>query len=203
MAGSAPHNHLAAKVGNCLEVELANFTGEDRTSCKEQQDRSDNSIYGIRDARFGLRIAAAGREDASAQRRGYSSERQAGGLRGKRLSSRNVELEMVPHPQNQDRAEDGNDDAGGVKWSALFRTENQMRDHSADNGTDNPENDRPEKGHVHVHGRFRDDAGDQTNDDVPNEMKHLSSLSDSTPIAEEKKETVSERWPISNCGGLM
>lgn len=46
----------------------------------------------------------------------------------KDLAGGNVELEMVPHEQHQDRAEDGNDDAGRVKLCAFFRTEDQVSD---------------------------------------------------------------------------
>ena len=89
-------------------------------------------------------------------------------LQRAKLAGGDVELEMVPHPQHQDRAQDGNNNTGGVKGRAFPWTENQMCDHSADNGTDDSEYDRPKKRHVHVHSRLRYDARDQTNDKVPN-----------------------------------
>src|SRR2546428_9016197 len=71
-----------------------------------------------------------------------------------------------------------------MKLRARFGTREDVRHQSADNRTNDPEPDRPHKRHVHVHDRFRHEPGDQTNDDVPNQMKHVSSLSDSTPTAE-------------------
>src|SRR5438874_13462005 len=59
-----------------------------------------------------------------------------------------------------------------MKLRARLGTRKDVRHQSADNRTDDPENDRPHKRHVHVHERFRSPPGDQTNDDVPNQMKH-------------------------------
>ena len=84
------------------------------------------------------------------------------------LSSGNVELVFVPEPQHQQRAEDRNDDPGRVKLRAFFGTRKNVRHESPDNRTDDPEPDRPQNRHVHVHERFRSPPGDQTNDDVPN-----------------------------------
>ena len=42
-----------------------------------------------------------------------------------------------------------------------------MRDRSAKNRADDSENDRPENGHMNVHNRFRDRAGNETNKNVP------------------------------------
>src|SRR5437879_10480686 len=65
-----------------------------------------------------------------------------------------------------------------MKLRARFGTGKDVRHESADNRTDNPEPDRPHERHVHVHERFRSPPGNQTNDDVPNQMKHddVSSL---------------------------
>src|SRR5438876_10729194 len=94
------------------------------------------------------------------------------------LSSRNVELVLVPEPQHQQCAKDRNDDPGRMKLRARFGTRKDVRHEPPDNRTDDPENDRPHKTHVHVHERFRSPTRDQTNDDVPNQMKHddVSSL---------------------------
>src|SRR5437762_5948515 len=88
------------------------------------------------------------------------------------LSSRNVELVLVPEPQHQQCAKNRNDDSGRMKLRARFGTRKDVRHQSPDNRTDEPEPDRPQQRHVHVHERFRSPTGDQTNDDVPNQMKH-------------------------------
>jgi len=88
------------------------------------------------------------------------------------LSSGNVELVLVPEPQHQQRAKNRNNDPGGMKLRAFFGTRKDVRHESPDNRTDDPEPDRPQNRHVHVHDRFRSPTGDQTNDDVPNQMKH-------------------------------
>src|SRR5205809_7510780 len=87
-------------------------------------------------------------------------------------SSRDVELVFVPEPQHQQRGKDRDDDPGRMKLRARFGTREDVRHQSADNRTDNAEDDRPQKRHVHVHKRFRSPPRDQTNDDVPNQMKH-------------------------------
>ena len=43
---------------------------------------------------------------------------------------------MVPDPQHQDRTQDGNNNTGRMKGGAFPWAENQVCDHSADNGTD-------------------------------------------------------------------
>src|SRR6266566_2243428 len=59
-----------------------------------------------------------------------------------------------------------------MKLRAFFGTREDVRHESADNRTNDPEPDRPQKTHVHVHERFRSPPRNQTNDDVPNQMKH-------------------------------
>src|SRR5437879_10888809 len=59
-----------------------------------------------------------------------------------------------------------------MKLRARLGTRKDVRHESADNRTDDTEPDRPHKRQVHVHERFCSPPGDQTNDDVPNQMKH-------------------------------
>src|SRR5439155_19820916 len=59
-----------------------------------------------------------------------------------------------------------------MKLRAGFGTRKDVRYQSSDNRTNDPEPDRPHKRQVHMHERFRSPPGDQTNDDVPNQMKH-------------------------------
>src|SRR5438477_7037792 len=59
-----------------------------------------------------------------------------------------------------------------MKLRARFGTREDVRHESADNRTNDPEPDRPHERQVHVHERFCSPPGDQTNDDVPNQMKH-------------------------------
>jgi hypothetical protein len=58
-----------------------------------------------------------------------------------------------------------------VKASARRRREH-VSDGSADDGADDAEHDGPEDGHLHVHHRLRYDSGDETDQDVPDEVEH-------------------------------
>src|SRR6266404_5945619 len=89
-----------------------------------------------------------------------------------RLPGGDVELVFVPEPEHEQRAEDRNDDPGRMKLRARLGTRKDVRHESPDNRTNDPEPDRPQKRQVHVHDRFRTPPRDQTNDDVPNQMKH-------------------------------
>src|SRR5207302_7388586 len=71
-----------------------------------------------------------------------------------------------------------------MKLGARLGTRKDVRHESADNRTDDPEPDRPHERQVHMHDRFRSPPGDQTNDDVPNQMKHDVSSLNRIPPAE-------------------
>src|SRR5437016_12024599 len=105
-------------------------------------------------------------------RQGYGAMKKCAMKISPKLSGGNVELVFVPEPQHQQCAKNRNDDPGRMKLRARFGTQKDVRHQPPDNRTDNAEDDRPQKTHVHVHERFRSPPGDQTNDDVPNQMKH-------------------------------
>ena len=75
-----------------------------------------------------------------------------------------------------------------------------MRHQSADNRTNDPEPDRPHKTHVHVHERFRSPPRDQTNDDVPNQMKHNDVSSFEIGIDRQVIRAPGPKATLKNCG---
>jgi hypothetical protein len=82
-----------------------------------------------------------------------------------------MDVQLNAKVKNQDRAERGKDESGGMK-SPRYRARKHVSHGAADDRSDDAEHDCPENRHVHVHHLFRDDAGDQSNNDVPNQMKH-------------------------------
>jgi len=46
---------------------------------------------------------------------------------------------------------------------------------ATDDRPDDAEHDRPEKRYVHVHHRFRDEARDKSNKNIPDQVKHTFS----------------------------
>ncbi|MEO6969390.1 MAG: hypothetical protein ABI217_00660 [Chthoniobacterales bacterium] len=47
-----------------------------------------------------------------------------------------------------------------------------MRDRSANDGANDSQDDRPEDRYVGVHDRFGEDAGNESDENVPDEVKH-------------------------------
>jgi hypothetical protein len=87
-----------------------------------------------------------------------------------------VKLKLVPKKQHKQSPKYGNDNPCGMKLRASLRAGKDVRHQPANNRTDATEHDRPDKRQVHVHDHFRNDAGNQTNNYVPNEMKHVTSF---------------------------
>ena len=56
--------------------------------------------------------------------------------------------------------------------SFICRRREQVSYSPAEDAADDTDHNGPEEGHVHVQHRLRDDAGNQADQDVPNEMKH-------------------------------
>jgi len=75
--------------------------------------------------------------------------------------------------ENQDGADGGEDDAGGM-IPFVFRTQEQVGHGAAEERSDDAKDDRPEEAHVHVHDRFRDDSRDQPDQQIPDQVKHCS-----------------------------
>ncbi len=74
-------------------------------------------------------------------------------------------MQLKANEENEDRAECGKDETGGMKSSA--RRRKHVGNRAADDRSDDAEHDRPENGHVHVQHRFRDEPSDQPNNNVP------------------------------------
>jgi hypothetical protein len=75
--------------------------------------------------------------------------------------------------ENQDGADGGEDDAGGM-ISCVFRTQEQVGHGAADQRSDDAKDDGPEEAHVHVHDRFRDNSRDQPDQQIPDQVEHRS-----------------------------
>jgi hypothetical protein len=94
----------------------------------------------------------------AAQRRGYSPFSLFD-------DSGKMDVQLNANVEDQDRAECGKNDAGGMKSSG--RRRKQVRNGAADDPSDDAEHDCPENRHVYVHHRFRDNTRDQPNKNIP------------------------------------
>jgi hypothetical protein len=87
-----------------------------------------------------------------------------------------MEVEFCPAKQDEERPEDGKDNAGWMKGRAFPWTREQMRDEAADQRTDNSQTYCPEQRQMDVHDGLRHVPGDEADDYVPDEMKHSFSV---------------------------
>src|SRR3954462_2733063 len=76
-----------------------------------------------------------------------------------------TDVELKANVEDEDRAECGKNDAGGMKASGRWRK--QVGNRAADDRSDDAEHDCPKNRHVHVQHRFRDKSRDQPNNNVP------------------------------------
>jgi len=86
-----------------------------------------------------------------------------------------MQFELVPKIQDQDRSENGGDYAAGMKSTASARRIKKMRYRSAYDRADNPEHNCPQDRQMRMQQRFRNAARKETDNDVPDKMKHSSS----------------------------
>ena len=70
-----------------------------------------------------------------------------------------MNLQFVANKEDQDRAECGKDEAGGMV-PFVCRPRKHVGDRATDDRSNDPEHNRPENRHVGVHDRFRDRARD-------------------------------------------
>jgi hypothetical protein len=77
-----------------------------------------------------------------------------------------MDVQLKANVEKQDRAKCGKNDSGGMKSSGCRRK--QVGNCAADDRSDDAKHDCPENRHVHMHHRFRDNPGDQPNNNVPN-----------------------------------
>ena len=75
-----------------------------------------------------------------------------------------MDVQFDTNEQHNNCSQRGEQDTGRVKPFVCRRRE-QVRYGTAKYGADDAEHDRPENGHVHVHDRLGDDAGNQPDDD--------------------------------------
>ena len=76
-----------------------------------------------------------------------------------------MDVQLKADEKDEDRAECGKNDAGGMKSSG--RRRKHVGNGPADDRSDDAEHDRPENRHVHMQHRFRDKPRDQSNNNVP------------------------------------
>jgi hypothetical protein len=70
-----------------------------------------------------------------------------------------MDVQLNANVEDQDRAECGKYEAGGMKSSG-YRARKHVCNGTANDRSDDAEHDCPENRYVHVHHRFRDDASD-------------------------------------------
>ena len=71
---------------------------------------------------------------------------------GNLLDLGKINLQLIANEENQDRAQCGKTDAGGM-ISLVCRARKHVGNGAADDRSDDAEHDRPEDRHVHVHQR--------------------------------------------------
>jgi len=74
-------------------------------------------------------------------------------------------VQLKANVEEEDRAECGKNDTGGMKSSG--RRRKHVGNSAADDRSDDAERDGPKNRHVHVQHRFRDEPRDQANNNVP------------------------------------
>jgi hypothetical protein len=84
---------------------------------------------------------------------------------------RKLDLQFLADVENEDRAEGGKNQAGRVEFR-VGRSPKQVGHGAPDDRSDDAENDRPENRHVFMHDPFRGRSRDESNENVPNQVKH-------------------------------
>src|SRR5579864_8773169 len=84
-----------------------------------------------------------------------------------------MNVQLIANEQDQDRAERGKNEASGMK-SLVCRARKHVANAAANDRPDDAEHDGPEERHVHVHHIFCDNARDQPNKYIPDQVKHTS-----------------------------
>jgi hypothetical protein len=85
-----------------------------------------------------------------------------------------MNVQLIANKKNQHRAQGGKNEAGGM-ISFVCRARKHVRNAAAEDASDDAEHDRPEDRYMHVHHRFRDEARDQPDKNVPDQVKHAFS----------------------------
>jgi hypothetical protein len=70
-----------------------------------------------------------------------------------------MNVQLKANEENQDRAQYGKNEAGGM-ISFVSRAQKNVGNGAAEDRSDDAEHDRPEDRHVNVHYRFRDNPRD-------------------------------------------
>ena len=77
-----------------------------------------------------------------------------------------MNIQLMAHEENQDRAQRGKNEAGGMK-SFVCRARKHVCNAATDDRSDDAEHDRPENRYVHMHHRFSDNSRDKTDENIP------------------------------------
>jgi len=82
-----------------------------------------------------------------------------------------MNLQSMADVKNQNRANCGKDQTGWMK-AFVCRARKDVGNGPTEDGSDDAEHNRPEKRHVRVHHRLRQNSCDQTNENIPDDMEH-------------------------------
>lgn len=77
-----------------------------------------------------------------------------------------MNLQLIANEKNQDRPQCGKNETGGM-ITFVSRARQHVGNTAADDRSDDTKHDRPEDCYVLVHHRFRDNARDQPNKNIP------------------------------------
>ena len=88
-----------------------------------------------------------------------ASDQRGQSYRDTRLDLRKTNPQLIANEQNQDRAQRGKNEAGGMV-SFVCRARKHVANAATDDRADDAEHDCPEERYVHVHHRSGDNARD-------------------------------------------
>ena len=77
---------------------------------------------------------------------------------------------LIKDEKDDQRANDRQDQAGGMKKSSVARPGKQTGDQPAQDGTDDPEQGRHQEIHVHVHDQTSNESGYEADNDIPDDV---------------------------------
>ena len=77
---------------------------------------------------------------------------------------------LIKDEKHDQRANDGQDQAGGMKQSSVARPRKQAGDQAAKDRTDDPKQGRHQEIHVHMHDQTSNEAGNEADNYIPDDV---------------------------------
>ena len=77
---------------------------------------------------------------------------------------------LIKDEKHDQRANDGQDQAGGMKQSSVSRPRKQASDQAAKDRTDDPKQGRHQEIHVHMHDQTSNESGNEADNYIPDDV---------------------------------